>query len=172
MDNSPHGPILHQWSFEEFEHHHHSIIWRIGATLLLGSGIGFALWQHNITLAFLLVSVGVVLVAREFQGPETMRVRIREGALELLFEDHHNEGREPTTVIPWDQFRHFWMIYQPPDVRHMYFHYTSAVKPRLRIPLAEENPVEIRETLRRFLEEDLQHTNEPITDALARVFKI
>ncbi|GEM_PF-4026189 len=172
MDTSIHGPILHQWSFEEFEHHHHSIVWKVIVAVLLLTGIGLSAWQRNITLSFLLLSVGVVLIAREFQGPEMMRVLIREGALELLFEDHHNEGRSATTVIPWEQFRHFWMIYQPPDVRYMYFHFTSALQPRLKIPLVEENPVEIRETLRRFLEEDLENTNEPITDALARVFKI
>ncbi|MBI5135230.1 hypothetical protein HZA86_03290 [Candidatus Uhrbacteria bacterium] len=170
--DSLHGPILHQWTFAEFEHHRHSPLWWIGATVFLIVSIGLAIWYKNYTFAFFLFALGVVLLVRESQGPEQMRVRIREGAMELLFDAHHQEGREPTTVIPWNQIRHFWIVYKPPEVRNLYFHFDSPVKPRLKIPIMDENPVQIRETLRTVLEEDIDNIDEPITDALGRFLKI
>ncbi len=170
--DSVHGPVVHEWIFAEFDHHGHSPLWKLGTAVLLVAGIGLSIWYQNYTFAFLLFGVGVVLVVREMQGPETMRVKIREGALELMFEQHHEEGREPTTVHPWDQFRHFWIVYKPPHVRHLYLHYNSPIKPRLKIPIMDENPVEIRETLRKVLEEDFENVDEPITDALGRFLKI
>jgi len=141
-------------------------------TSVLLAGIGVCFWYTNITLAFLLFAFGIVLIAREMQGPEIMRIYIREVGLELILEDHHLNQKPSTTVVPWKDVQRFWIIYQPPEVKNVYIRFTSPLRNRLKIPLMNENPVEIRNTLNRFIEEDLSKTEEPLTDLLARRMKL
>ncbi len=166
------GKILHQWSFPEFEHHQHGLGWKMSMTLLLLAGIGFSFWYRNITLAFLLFSFGIVLIAREMQGPEIMRVYIKEGGVELILEDHHRDQKPATTTVAWKDIQRFWIIYQPPEIKNLYIRFISPFRNRLKIPLVNENPVEIRNTLNQFLDEDLSITEEPFTDLLARRLKL
>ena len=105
MASPNNGKILHQWSFPEFEHHQHSRGWRVGMVLLLVGGIALCLWYGNITLGFLLFAFGIVLIAREMQGPEMMRVYIKEGGLELILEDHHRDHRPSTCTAAWIDFQ-------------------------------------------------------------------
>lgn len=172
MADSIHGKILHQWSFKEFEHHQHSRSWQVWMTLVLIGGIGLSVWYENIMLAFLLFAFAIILITRELQGPEMMRVYIREGALELILEDHHHQDRLATTVIPWKDIKRYWMLYQPPEIKNIYIRFTSPFRNGLRIPLIDQNPVEIRNTLNRFIDEDLSITEEPFIDLLARRLKL
>ena len=172
MDIEIHGPILHQWTFKEFEHHQHALSWRILIGTLIIAGVAGALWYRNFTFAFLLFGVGIVLIARELQGPETLRVRVQENAMMLLLDEHHQMGRPATTIIPWNQIKSFWMYYRPPEAKILYIDFQSPVRQRLKIPLEDQDPIEIRSTLSRFLSEDFNQDQEPFADAFARLFKI
>ena len=45
------------------------------------------------------------------------------------------------------KYKSFFIIYQPPEVKSLYFEFKALTKPRLVIPLKDQNPVEIRKTL-------------------------
>ncbi len=73
---------------------------------------------------------------------------------------------------PYRDIRHFYIIYQPPHVKTLYFEPKSLLNPRIPIHLADQNPVDVRETLMKFLEEDLEREHEPLSDQFWRYFKL
>jgi hypothetical protein len=68
--------------------------------------------------------------------------------------------------------RDFFIIYNPKEEVKMLFFETTGLKPRLRIPLVDEDPTQIRKTLLNFLEEDLKQEDEPLSDYIARKWKL
>ncbi|KKU49315.1 MAG: hypothetical protein UX68_C0001G0063, partial [Parcubacteria group bacterium GW2011_GWA2_46_9] len=66
----------------------------------------------------------------------------------------------------------FWIIYEPPEVKMLYFDFKNAWRPRLPIPLQDENPIEVRRLLLKYLEEDLSRESEPTSDALSRLLRL
>ena len=64
------------------------------------------------------------------------------------------------------------MIYNPPEVKNLYFRLKNIVRFRVKIPLLDYDPRPIREYISQFLTEEVEHEEEPLSDRLARVFKI
>jgi hypothetical protein len=71
-----------------------------------------------------------------------------------------------------NELSNFWLIYNPPEVKNLYFGLNSVVKHRLQVPLLDFDPRPIREYLNQFLTEDLEQEEEPLSDRLARILKI
>jgi hypothetical protein len=57
-------------------------------------------------------------------------------------------------------------------VKSLFIETKSTFQPRLRIPLLDENPVEIRHTLQKYLDEDISQEEEPFSDKLARSWRL
>lgn len=68
----------------------------------------------------------------------------------------------------YDQFDHFFIVYNDPGVKNIYLEFKNPIKGRLVIPLDGQNAVAIREYLLNFLTEDLDREGEPISDLLRR----
>ena len=66
----------------------------------------------------------------------------------------------------------FSIIYHPPETKLLYIETSNVIKPRLRIPLDEQNPIEIRNHLKDFLDENTVLQEEHFSDILARLLKI
>ena len=86
-----------------------------------------------------------------------------------IFEDGIQAGEN---FYAYRDLKSFWIIYEPPEVKTLYFDFKSAWRPRLPVPLAEENPVEVRRFLLKYLEEDLSRESEPTSDALSRLLRL
>ena len=54
----------------------------------------------------------------------------------------------------------------------MYFITSSILKHRLQVPLLDVDPMPIRELLNKFVEEDVDKEEEPLTDRFSRLFKL
>ena len=69
--------------------------------------------------------------------------------------------------------KNFSIIYKPKDeIKNLYFEYKNPIHPRLSIPLLDKNPLQIREYLLKYLAEDLDRTDQPVSEALGRLFKL
>ncbi|MBI4414887.1 MAG: hypothetical protein HY566_01455, partial [Candidatus Kerfeldbacteria bacterium] len=66
----------------------------------------------------------------------------------------------------------FWVVYEPPEVKRLFFTFKSSIRPHLAVPIEDQNPVAIRKTLQRYITEDLEREGEPATDALGRALKL
>ena len=68
--------------------------------------------------------------------------------------------------------KNFYIIYEPPEVKTLYFEPKSIFSPRVPIDLGSQDPVKIREILKQYLAEDLERENEPLSDQTSRLLKL
>ena len=52
--------------------------------------------------------------------------------------------------FPYEKIKNFYIIYQPPDVKMLYFDPKNILRPLIGIPLDDQNPSAIREILSTF----------------------
>ena len=98
-----------------------------------------------------------------------------------------NYRREPDQVIfkitedgvesdgrffSYDQMKSYFIIYRPPEIMYLFIEFKSITKPRLNIPLLNQNPLQIRRILAEYIQEDLEKEDEPLSNYLTRILKL
>ena len=88
-----------------------------------------------------------------------------------------NLGNEGVAIgqkfYDYDEFRHFAIVYKPKlDNKNLYFEFNNVLKTRISIPLENMNPVELRDHLLQFLDEDLERTDIPLSESLSKMLKL
>ncbi len=97
------------------------------------------------------------------------------------------DGREPAKMIAtlgaeglnlgqsfhdYDEFKNFSVIYKPNlGINKLYLEF-KGIRQRLSLSLGELNPLDVRNFLLQYLEEDLDRTNEPLSEQLTKLFKL
>ena len=154
-----HKPI--KWTFSEYIKHNRSRSWYFWAILIAGAIIVHSLLTGNWLFALIIIMIGIIMVINQQQNPRQME-----------FEIDHQGIRLGDKEYEYTQLSKFWIIYQPPHAKNVYFDFKSPFAPRLSIPLEKQNPVEVKSFLRQYLEEDLEQEEEPFSDAMGRLLKM
>ncbi len=155
------GNIVFDWTVNEYEKHDRSKRWYVimavvGIALLLYSVI-----SGNYLFALVVVLFGIILFLQDMQQPMEVPFAITEAGIVV-----------GNTYYPFKEITNYWIIYNPPGVKNIYFSTDSVLKHRLQIPLLDNDPRPIREYLNQFLVEDLEQEEEPLSDRLGRMFKL
>ena len=156
-----HGPALGQWIIPEYTQHERGRWWYVTAGVIAAALVVWAIWTVNFLFAVVIVLVAIILLVRHSEMPTQLMVS--------LYEDGVQIGEE---FYSYKDFKSFWIIYEPPEVKTLYFDFKNAWRPRLPVPLEEENPLTVRSLLLKYLEEDLSRESEPTSDALSRVLRL
>jgi hypothetical protein len=159
--NQDHGKIFASWEFPEFIKYQRNTAWYVFTALIGLFLIIYAVYTYNFLFAFIIVMLGFILVIYMAKEPMTVRFIITEDGLEL---NHH--------FYSYKEVDTFWIIYEPPEVKNLYFDFKSTLKPSFSIPLLNQDPLEIRTVLLKYLREDLEKEEESTTDLLERKFKL
>lgn len=160
-ENIPTGDILHSWNVEEFIQYARSRAWyifmfTIGLALVL-----YGVFTNNFLFSLVIILVAIILFLHAHQPPLEVPFHIAE--LGVIVGDRW---------YPYDELDSFFIVYNPPDVKTIFFETKNPLRPRLRVPLYDMNPVEIRQTLASYLPEDMERTDEPMSDMIARHWRI
>lgn len=159
-EKMPQGKELFGWDVPEYHEYERGLGWYIG---LIGLGIVlliYALRSNNFLFAFIVIMFAIIFLIHSGRRPMILKFAITEDGIAL--------GKK---MYRWKDLKRFYIIYEPPEVKNLYLEF-SGVRPRLPIPLYDQDPVKIREFLLKFLYEDLSKTEEPISDWLGRFLKI
>lgn len=152
--------VYHAWEVPEYERFLHSRLWYLIAALLLVSCIAYALFTSNPFFAIILVLIAIVYVVHELREPSLVQFGITDrGVVWHGF------------LFPYEEIKTFWIVYEPPQVKNLYLNFKRTTQPRLTIPLEDEDPLEILETLKNFVRED-KRVDEPTIDSFGRILKI
>jgi hypothetical protein len=155
------GTVFAKWTFPEYAKHQHSRSWYFWfATSALGLLI-YALVTLNFLFAIIIIVFCIIIFFHDIREP--LEVSFYLGELGILL------GNK---VFTYKEFKNFWLIYEPPTVKNLYFEFKTGIRPRLSIPLINQNPLKIREFLLQKLEEDLEKEVEPNSEQLGRALKI
>lgn len=161
-ETSPYGKVFFSWEFPEFIKRERGIFWYIIIGIL---SIGLLLWailkEQNYLFAGIIVIVLIIIYVTSRREPKTINIIIAEDGIEI-------EQR----FLPHEKIKNFWIAYDPPEVKILYLKTRNSIKPTYSIPLGETNPLELRNTLLEYMEEDLDQDGETNSDAWDRVLKL
>ncbi len=153
--------ILASWDFAEFEQHTRTRAWWywfLGLGLIM---LFYAIFTSNFLFALIIGIVTAIIVYRNYNDPERIFIHVTQSGIIV--------GDE---VYGWREFDSFWIAYEPPEVKKLFFVFSSRVRPHISIPLENEDPSRIRKIIGKYLYEDLSKESEPTIDLLGRVLKL
>lgn len=155
------GEVYFKWDFPEFGTSWRSSSWykwAIPVAILL---LAYSFFTNNYLFAVIIILLAIIYFFQSFDSPLTVQCQITEDGIVLggKFYDYRDLSL-------------FWIIYEPPNVKNLYIEFNNPLKPRLGIPLNNQNPIAVRDVLEQYLEEDAEREDEPISDGLSRVLKM
>ncbi len=155
------GSHLHEWTIPEYEQHNRGILWYV---LTISVGIIFVLYglfSDNFIFSLIIILAAIIVFLQSHQDPLQVSFKITELGLVV-----------GNRFYDYSELDDFYIIYNPPEVKTLFFSTKSIARPTIRIPLLDQNPLQVRESLQNFLDEDLEKEEEPKSDLLARRWKI
>lgn len=173
-DQRDYGELFFSWTFPEFERHERDRGWYIKAAAATFFLLLFALLNPqlifrypfvilgapNFTFFFLIIVISLIVLLFHRSDNE-IEFKISEDGI-LVNEKFYD----------YKNIKNFYIIYEPPEVKTLYFEPKAFFSPRIPIALEDQNPVEIRELLLQYLEEDIDRDNEPLSEQFSRLFKL
>jgi hypothetical protein len=154
--------ILAEWSIKEFEQHEKSRRWyiiAITAALLL---LLFSFLTANFLLAVIIIVTSLIYVLHEGHPPLVVRFAITDEGVFV--------GKK---FYDYDDIKDFAIVYKPSrGIKNLYLNFHNIFQHRLSIPLEDRNPLHIREILLKYLSEDLEQTDPPISEQIAKILKL
>ncbi len=152
------GKVLMAWLGLEYEYHEKGTDWYWWVGLLAIIFFGIAVWQHSFLFAFLVLLGWFTVVLYAIRPPQAVSFAITERGIMI--------GNK---LYFWHDLKSFWIFYDPPLRKELSVISKKTFVPPLRIPLDEEDPVEIRAIIRKFIPEIEEE--ESLIDNLARLAK-
>jgi len=155
------GKILHSWEFPEYTQYTRTRNWYIVIGIIATAILIWTIFDRNFLFAMIIIIAVLIYIFQQRREPMNVKLNIREDGLEI--------GRN---FYNFRDMQNFWIIYEPPDVKKIYFSFKSKISAPLVISLEKQNPLIIRKTLLQYIPEDLEKEEEPASDSLSRTFKI
>jgi len=161
-ENLHYGNELASWNVPEYEYHERNRLWYIFAITISLLFMVFAFLTQNFLFAVIIIIAALVIILNDGQKPMNVKFIITDEGILV--------GRK---FYDYDDIKDFSIVYKPRlGVRNIYFEFIGITQPRITIDLKDENPLQIREILLKYLSEDLERTDEPLSEILGRFFKI
>lgn len=160
-EKKDHGKILASWQFPEFIKYKRSLGWYLVAIIIMAALLVFSVWQKIYLLVLIVAMFVVIYYVRGKRESRTVTINITEDGIEL-----------DETFYEYRGIKNFWIIYNPPDVKKLYFSFKSGLRPSFSISLENQNPLRVREILLKYMQEDIEKDDESFTDGLMRILKL
>lgn len=151
------GNTLHQWSVTEYDQHDRTPFWYVFMITIGIFLVGFGIFTGNFLFSLIIILFAIILFLQSQQSSIEISVLITDVGV-VISDRFYN----------YSELREFFIIYQPPEVKSLYIETSGLWHPKLRIPLYDQNPVEIRHTLQNYLIENIEKDEEPLSDRLSR----
>lgn len=155
------GEPIRSWTIDEYERHERGPMWYAVAFIVGVALVLYAMITQDFLFAIIIIMAGVII------GLSTLREPRR-----VLFQVTTRGVAVDRTFSPYKELKSFWILYEPPHVKNLYIDFRNPVTPHLKVPLEEEDPLEVRSALLEFMGEEQSQEDEPLSDLLGRVLKL
>ncbi len=149
------------WEAPAWEKRNRGPRWYLIMSLIAAAFVIYAVITGNFLFAFLILLVAIILVLAGNKEPDTVLVQIGKNGVVV-------GGR----FYEFRELANFAIVYHPPETKVIYFETNRYLSPRLRLFLGEQNPIDIRDHLKQYLDENLALQEEHLSDIVARLLKI
>lgn len=160
-DQTSIGDIVLEWTFPEYEKYSRSRRWYIIAGIVGGFFILYGMLTGNFLFALIIALSAIILFLQQHQTPAEISFAITD--LGVIVSNR---------LYLYKELESFYIIYQPPEIKTLFLETKSLIRPLLRIPLQDQDPVEVRFSLLEFMTEDAEKEEEPASDAASRNWKL
>ena len=156
------GDKIIGWKVPEYEDHKRTKSWYFIIIAVALSLLLFAFFSENFLFAAIIIITALVIILHDGKKPYLINFSITDEGVVI--------GRK---FYDYDELKDFAVVYKPKlEVKNLYFEFKNSLKPRLSIPLIDMNPLPIRENLLKYLQEDLERTDQPLSERLGKMFKL
>lgn len=158
IEKHPYDTLIH-WKAPEFEMVERDNKWLIYVTISLILIVAYAIYTNSIIMAITFILLGIVGYMHFEREPRILTFRITPDGVAA--------GRE---LYLFSNISSFWIFYEPEGKKLISLHTNSYLTPFVHMPIHEEDPVEIREVLLKYIPEVKQEPG--IVDAFERLLGI
>ena len=158
--SSDHGQVAFHWSFPESTRYQRDKNWYWTAGLVVAGLLLYSLLTRNFLFALLVILATLTIIM------------FQRNIKEVDFQITEDGILVNNKFYDYKAVKNFYIIYEPPAVKSLYFELKSFFSPRIPVNLTNQDPVKIREFLLRYIAEDIERENEPTSDQFSRLFKL
>jgi len=144
-----------QWQAPEFEKYEKGPGWFIVLGIFALIIFTIVLLMKNFIFAILIILAVFTIFIYALKEPRLVTFKISGKGITI-----------DTKIYSYDELKSFWIFYQPPQIREISLRSKKTIMPYIKIPLGEQNPVEIRKILLKYLPE--RRHKESLIDNLSR----
>jgi len=155
------GEVLHLWKIKEYDSYARGYLWYTIVAVFGLAFVGYGIYTDNFLFAFVIVLFGIILFLQAKQKSPEIQCAITEMGVLVGDKFYH-----------YSELDEFFIVYEPPQVKNLYFETKDMYRPKIILPLDETDPIEIRSSLREFLPENPDKEEETISEVLRRGWKL
>lgn len=150
--------VLAHWRAHEFEQPQRSRKWHLFAALFLVLIISFAVYMDAMVMAIVFILIGILSYIYMGKEPRILDFMITYDGIVA--------GRE---IYRFKSLESFWIFYEE-NLKVISIHTDGYLSPYVHIPLVDQDPVEIRDIMLKYVPEIEQEWT--ILDRLEKLIKI
>lgn len=148
-------PTNIEWVAPEFTKYKKNKTWFVLPALIALILAITALLLKNFLFLILIALAALAVYTYALKEPRKVKFSISEKGIKI-----------DKNIYKFEDLKSFWIFYDPPEVKELSLRSKKVFIPYIKIPLEDQNPVEIRKLLLKFLPER-KHT-ESVIDAWTR----
>jgi len=160
LEQEDHGKVLAEWQFPEYPKYERSKFWYFWYIVITLAFLSYAIFTANFLFSIIIVMVAFIIYFQNKKEPAMIDFQITEDGL-LLNERFYE----------FSKLKKFRIVYKPPEFKDVFFDFKSSLRPELYVPLEDRNPIQIRNILLEYLEEDTENTDEGFSHGMRRLLK-
>ena len=163
-----------RWQVPEYRVPERNRTWYILAAIFIFICIFFSLfkisqwklvflgYESNFLFILIIILSAVIMYLYEKQPAEMINVELGPEGIKV--------GEK---FYDYDELKHFCVLYKPKQsIKQLYFEFKMSAKQRLSLPLRRMDALTVRNFLVRYLDEDLDRTNNPLSEQLTKLLKL
>lgn len=156
------GDALHGWKYKEFEEHERGVIWYIVFAIALLLIAIYCFTTKNFLFLVIIVMFVLLEVMFKLRKPDYLDFSIYTTGIRL-----------ENFFYFWDEIKEYYIIYDVErSVKKLYFIFNKTTSISLCIELENQNPLEIRDTLNNYINENVDRKYEHFSDQISKMLKL
>lgn len=118
--------------------------------------------SSNFLFVLIILVAAIIMIINESREPLMIRAEIGPEGVRI--------GQK---FYDYGDLKHFAVLYKPKQsVKRLYFEFKGAGRQRLSLPLRHLDPLTVRNFLTRYLDEDLERIEMPLSEQLTKLLKL
>ncbi|MFA6995305.1 MAG: hypothetical protein WC249_02745 [Patescibacteria group bacterium] len=171
---SPTNAQYLKWTVPEYHKPERSRNWYIIAGIFIFICLFFSFftisgWQiiwlglkANFLFSLIIIISAIMIIINDSRTPNQVNIEIGPEGVKV--------GHD---FYDYNVFKNFTVLYKPKEsLKNLYFEFKNSMRPRISLPLRRLDALTVRNFLIKYLDEDLERTEMPLSEQLTKLLKL